>query len=345
MKALVLMRYIFSALLTASLLILPARAADPALIAAAQKEGEVIWYTAFIVNQLVRPASDAFEKLYGVKVKHIRANASDIALRIINEGKAGKVQSDVFDSTTGTAALKKAGMVEKFIPPNVAHFPKEMLDPEGYWVAVNSYILAPAVNTSMIPRDQWPKTLEDFLDPRWQGKIAWSTSLSSGGAPGFIATVIKEYGEAKGMDYLRRLALQKPININAAARRVTDQMIAGEFPLALQIFNNQPVSSARQGAPVAWLPVQPVTASLNGISVTKGAPHPNAARLFVEFMVSAEGQKIVAANDYIPADPDTPAADPDMKPDGKSLRAQYFNPEELEAGMSGWADVFNQLFR
>lgn len=322
-----------------------ADAADAALIAAAKKEGEVVWYTAFIVNQLVRPVSDAFEKTYGVKVKYVRANASDIALRIIAEGKAGRAQSDVFDSTTGTAALKKAGMVEKFIPPNVGHFPKEMVDPEGYWVAVNSYVLAPAVNTSLVPKDQWPKTLEDFLDPRWKGKIAWSTSLSSGGAPGFIATVMKEYGEARGMDYLRRLAQQKPININAAARRVTDQMIAGEFPLALQIFNNQPVTSARLGAPVAWLPVQPVTASLNGISVTKGAPHPNAARLFVEFMVSPEGQKLVAANDYIPADPNTPATDPAMKPDGKTLRAQIFGPEELEAGMTGWAEIFNSLFR
>ena len=336
---------ITAAVFSMAMLAAPAHAADPALIAAAKREGEVLWYTGFIVNQLVRPASEAFEKLYGVKVKHMRANASDIALRIINEGRAGRVQADVFDSTTGTAALKKAGMVEKFLPPNIGHFPKELVDPEGYWVAVNSFILAPAVNTSMVPREQWPKTLEDFLDPRWQGKIAWSTSLSSGGGPGFIATVLKEFGEAKGMDYLRRLAQQKPININAAARRVTDQMIAGEFPLALQIFNNQPVTSARQGAPVAWLPVQPVTASLNGISVTKGAPHPNAARLFVEFMVSAEGQKIVAANDYIPADPNTPATEPSMKPDGKILRAQYFNPEELEAGMSGWSEIFNSLFR
>lgn len=326
-------------------LLAPAAAADAALIAAAKKEGEVVWYTAFIVNQLVRPAADAFEKQYGIKVKHVRANASDIALRIVAEGKAGRVQSDVFDSTTGTAALKKAGMVEKFIPPNVSHWPKEMIDPEGYWVAVNSYILAPAVNTSMVPREQWPKTLEDFLDPRWQGKIAWSTSLSSGGAPGFIATVLREYGEQKGMDYLRALAKQKPININAAARRVTDQMIAGEFPLGLQIFNNQPVTSARQGAPVAWLPVQPVTASINGISMTKGAPHPNAAKLFIEFLVSPEGQKIVAANDYIPASPDVPATDPEMKPDGQKLRAQYFNPEELEAGMPRWSDIFNTLFR
>lgn len=321
------------------------RAADPSLVAAAKKEGEVVWYTAFIANQLARPVAEAFEKQYGIKVKFVRANASDIALRITAEGRAGRVQSDVFDSTTGVAVLKKTGMVEKFVPPNVSHWPRHLVDPEGYWVAVNFFILAPAVNTSMVPKEQWPKTWEDFLDPKWQGKIAWSTSLSSGGAPGFIATVLKEYGEQKGMDLLQRLSKQKVININAAARRVTDQMIAGEYPLALQIFTNQPATSARQGAPVATLDVQPVTASISGLSLTKGAPRPNAGKLFIEFLVSPEGQKIFAANDYIPASPDVEPADPSMRPDGKRLRAQYFNPEELEAGMAQWSDIFNRLFR
>lgn len=323
----------------------PGLAADPGLVAAAKKEGEVVWYTAFIVNQLARPVADAFEKKYGIKVKYVRANASDIALRITAEGRAGRAHSDVFDSTTGVAVLKKTGMVEKFLPPNIGHWPKEMVDPEGYWVAVNQFILAPAVNTSMASKEQWPKTWEDFLDPRWQGKIAWSTSLSSGGAPGFIATVLREYGEQKGMDLLQRLSKQKIININAAARRVTDQMIAGEYPLALQIFTNQPATSARQGAPVATLDVQPVTASLSGLSLTKGGPHPNAGKLFIEYLVSPEGQKIFAANDYIPASPDVEPADPSMRPDGKRLRAQYFNPEELELGLARWADIFNTLFK
>src|SRR5689334_24992506 len=78
-----------------------AHAADAALIEAAKKEGEVVWYSTQIISQLVRPVTAAFEKKYpGIKVRATRANASEVAVKIYNETKAGRVQSDVFDGTT-----------------------------------------------------------------------------------------------------------------------------------------------------------------------------------------------------------------------------------------------------
>ena len=322
-----------------------AAAADAALIKAAQSEGRVTWYTGLIIDQLSRPMAEAFEKAYGIKVEIVRANSSETVLRISNEAKAGRLFADVFDTTTGAPALKRLGYVERFIPQAASRYAKETLDPEGYWTGINVYVQSAARNTELVPDNVAPKTWDDFLDPRWRGRMVWSSSLSPGGAIGFIATVLKEYGEEKGMAYLQTLAAQKITSIEAAGRAVTDQIVAGEYALGLQIFNNQPAAAARTGAPIANLPVQPATASLNTISVTKGAPHPNAARLFAEFVTSKEGQQVIAARDYVPAAPDVPAKDPDLKPDGVKYRAIFFSPEELEASVPRLAAIYKQLFR
>ena len=84
---------------------------------------------------------------------------------------------------------------------------------------------------------------------------------------------------------------------------------------------------------------------MNTLSVTKGAPHPNAARLFAEFVTSPEGQGLIADRDYVPAAPHVPAKDPSLKPDGVRFRAQFFSPEELEASVPRLGAIYKQLFR
>src|SRR5438876_7964001 len=120
-----------------------AHAADTALIEAAKKEGEVVWYTTQIISQLVRPASAAFEKKYGIKVRSIRANSTELSVKIINESRAGKPQSDLIDGTSTVVPLKKAGYVLKWLPEAARSYPAQYKDPEGYWVASNLFFLAP----------------------------------------------------------------------------------------------------------------------------------------------------------------------------------------------------------
>lgn len=322
-----------------------ARAADQALIDAAKKEGTVTWYTTLIVNQMTRPVVDAFEKKYGIKVEYIRADSQDIVLRVQNEAKAGKIQADVFDGAIGASTLKREKALVPYLPQSAAHYPAEVVDPEKYWAGVNVYVLMPARNTELVKTGSEPKTWEDFLDPKWRGKLAWSSSMSAAGAPGFIATVLREYGEEKGMAYLRHLAEQKIVSIDGAGRAVTDQVIAGEYAIGLHIFNNQPAMMARAGAPVAALPILPATATLNTVSLLAGAPRPNAGKLFLDFLLSGEGQTVVASGDYVPADPNTQPKDPSLRPDGVKLRAVYFSPEQLEAGIAKWGGIYKDLFR
>jgi ABC-type Fe3+ transport system substrate-binding protein len=329
----------------ASLCGAPAHAADQAMIDAAKKEGQVVWYTTQIIDQFARPAAAAFEKKYGIKVAYVRANSNEVALRVMNEAKAGRMQADVFDGTGATASLKKEGIVAKFIPENAKRFPKEYIDAEGYWVATNLYVLTPGYNTELIKKGTEPKTFQDLLDPKYKGKIAWNSTSSSSAGPGFVGIVLDTMGEEKGKAYLRELAKQQPAGLAVAARQVLDQVIAGEYAIALNIFNNHAVISAAKGAPVDWIPMDPALGVLSVISVTKDAPHPNAGRLFLEFLMSEEGQKIYRDAEYLPVDPNVPPKDLALRPDGVKFRAIYKTPEEIDREMPRWTDVFKSIFR
>src|SRR5437868_5945004 len=150
-------------------------AADAALIAAAKREGEVVWYSTQIISQLVRPVTAAFEKKYpGIKVRSTRANAAETAVKILNEGKAGRPQADVFDGTTTVVPLKAAGHVLQWLPDAAKDYPADLKDPEGYWIANNLFIITPGFNTALIPRGSEPKTYQNLLDPKWRGKMAWN---------------------------------------------------------------------------------------------------------------------------------------------------------------------------
>jgi iron(III) transport system substrate-binding protein len=321
------------------------QAAEPTLIDAAKKEGEVIWYTTQIIAQLVRPVSVAFEKKYGIKVRSTRANSTELSVKIINESRAGKPQSDVFDGTSTVVPLKKEGFVLQWLPDPAKAYPAAYKDPEGYWVANNLFFLTPGFNTALVPKGTEPRSYQALLDPKWRGKIAWSTSPTSSGGPGFIGTVLTEMGTESGMLYLRELSKQRIANIGSAAREVLDQVIAGEYLLALQIFNHHTVISAKKGAPVDWIKMEPVTGTLSVISVHKNAPHPNAAKLLVDFITSPEGQNIFRDAEYLPADPAVPALTPSLKPDEGRFRTHFFTPEQTEDNIVAWKKVYDDLFR
>ncbi len=325
--------------------IAPSVAATPELIAAAKKEGQIVWYTVQTIPQIVAPLVAAFEKAYGIKVNYVRANSSEVVLRVLNEAKAGKSLSDVFDGTGTTPPLKRENLVMKWLPDETAIWPKELIDAEGYWVATNFFVNTVGVNTNLVPTAQEPKSWDDLLDPKWKGKMVWGSQTSSSAGPGFVGLTLKSRGEQAGMEFLRKMSGQSIAAIPVAARQVLDQVIQGEYSIGLMIFNHHAVISAAQGAPVKWLPVSPATVTLNVASVAKDAPHPNAAKLFLDYMISEPGQKIFADNDYLPANPKVSAKDKTLIPDGVTIKRMAFTPEEIEDNMQNWNKIFREVFR
>jgi ABC-type Fe3+ transport system substrate-binding protein len=319
---------------------------DPALIEAARKEGSVVWYSTLIVNQIVRPMVEAFEAKYpGIKVEYSRASSSDVALKIVNEARARRVQSDIFDGSNTVFLLRDARLVTAYTPKAVAAWPAELKSSDGTWTALNIFYWTSAYNTNLVKPEDVPKTYEDLLDPKWKGKIAWTYDLTPGGPPGFVHNILSTMGQEKGMAYLRTFAEQQPVTIPGAQRVVLDHVISGEYPLCVMILNYHAAISLKAGAPVRWLKMEPLLQSMGLVSITGNAPHPNAARLMVEFMLSEDGQKVLADNDYIPAHPDVPARIPELKPQAGGFKVNLVTPEMARDKTPEWIAIYKELFR
>ena len=336
----------FALLALAVLIASPVWAVDPALVEAAKKEGSAVWYSGMIVNQIIRPMVEAFDAKYpGIKIQASRASGNDNALKILNEGRARRPMADLVDSTTALAPLLDAGLVAVFRPTEAARYPAEAKDPDGYWTYPNVYYYTAAYNTNLVSAAEAPKTFDDLLDPKWKGKMASTYDLTGGGPPGFIHNILTIKGREKGMDYLRAFAKQEPVVIPAAQRVVLDKAISGEYPLALMTLSYHSTISAAKGAPIQWLKMPPMVMSPNTISVLKNAPHPNAARLLIEFILSEEGQKIMAANDYMPADPAVAVKDPDLQPAHGQFVVTVITPEQTRKDLAKWVALYHELFR
>jgi ABC-type Fe3+ transport system substrate-binding protein len=321
-----------------------AYAADDGLYEAAKKEGKVVWYTSLIVNQAVRPLVEAFGKKYpGIEVKYSRGDSGPNAVKVMNEARAGKVEGDVFDGIATTPPLLKAGLVEAFVPAGAGKYPPALRDPDGRWNALVIYFLTPGINTQLVGKDAI-KTAQDLLNPKWKGKIAWSNEPSSG-APMYVGSVLQTMGEAKGLEFLHALAKQEVVNVGATNRAILDQVILGQYAIALSIFNHHAEISAQKGAPVAWLKVEPIPAPFHSIGLVKNAPNPNAAKLLIDFLLSEEGQRVFADVGYLPAMPSVPAKVSSLKPEGGGFVANLISPTTMSANIDRWVEIKKELFQ
>ena len=278
------------------------------LLEGAKKEGKISWYTTLIVDQVVRPVKEAFEKEYPfLQVEFFRGNAERLVQKMFAEYQAKRYDVDIIDGTVSPTMVHRANLLQRFYSPVLADYPAELKDPQGYWGSTNLYFFATGYNTRMVKPNEVPKTYEDLLNPRWKGQMMWSTSRGSG-APQFIGNIFVTMGQEAGKAYMQKLKQQNIAKSTASARQILDLVIAGEYPMAIQIFNHHAYISKFAGAPVDWQPLEPVTATNNTIGLAKNAPHPHAAMLFLDFVLSKKGQQVFQKVNYLPAHPDAASA-------------------------------------
>lgn len=316
---------------------------DPALVEAARKEGTVTWASGLIVNQAVRPIAAAFEQKYGIRVEI--TTVDNLLLRMTNEARAGKPTIDIFDNAGNTmAAMRQADLVVPYISPEAARYRPEHKDPENYWVSSCLFYYVVAVNTDMVKPQDEPKSFEDLLDPRWKDQMAWQDNGNYGEPPLFVGTRLMSMGEEAGTAYLEKLAQQNITRIPGNARMVLDKVILGQYALGPMVLNHHVVISADQGAPVKWLKIGPVVGTSEVMGLTKGAAHPNAAKLLFDFVLSAEGQNVLKQANYLPADPNVAAKVPELKPEGGGFTATVIQPSMNEAALPKWKQTYQRLF-
>ncbi len=146
------------------------------------------------------------------------------------------MQADIFDGISNMVPLKRAGLVVPHGSPSAGKIPADLKDREGYWISILIYVFSPGINTTLVSKEQAPRSYQDLLDPHWRGKMAWNPG-SIAGALGFVGATLMSMGDARGMDYLKALSAQRIVNIEASSRAILDQVIAGEYPIGLMMFN------------------------------------------------------------------------------------------------------------
>jgi iron(III) transport system substrate-binding protein len=318
------------------------------LIEGAKKEGQVVIYAALIQNQAMRPIAEGFGKKYPfVKLTTWRADSEAIVQKASAEVRANNVVADMIEGTGAGEEAVAADIVRPFYSPELARFPQAYRNSDELWAPTRLSYYGIAYNTKLVPADQAPKSYDDLLDPRWKGKMAWRIG-SSTGTPLFLTNLRLAWGEQKAMAYFEKLKDQKIVNFGAgSARTLVDRVIAGEYAIALNIFAHHPLISRAKGAPVNSQLMDPVASTAATMSVVKGLHHPYSAMLLADYILSKEGQGILARAEYFPVDPEVaplPALAP-VVPKTAGVPENFVGPDKLIKYTDSSEDIYQKLFR
>ena len=321
---------------------------DQKVLDGARREGQVVIYTGLVVNVALRPMTEAFQAKYPfVKMNYWRGESEAIAAKVLAEGRANNQVADVIEGTgVGELALA-ANLIQPFYTPMREFLPKNLLDPENLTAPTRVSYFAMAYNTKLVPADKIPQKYEDLLDPMWKDKISWRIESASGTSL-FLTNLRLAWGEERALEYFKKLSQQKVINFGSgSARTLVDRVMAGEYPLALNVFAHFPVISAAAGAPVNTKLLDPVPSTSASISIVKNAKHPYASLLLIDFMLGKDGQAVFSKAGLFPARPDV-APDPvvaKVDPNIAKVPVNFILGSTIDKMEKRSDEIYQELFR
>ena len=205
--------------------------------------------------------------------------------------------------------------MEKYISPEASAYPASVKDADGTWTSffINTHVLV--YNTTMVKKEEVPRTYEELINPKWKGKII----IRDDDFPTF-GMMLRVMGKDKGLNFMRRLAAQG-VELRSGSTLAIQDISAGAAPLGMNLYGTRVEELKKKQAPVDWTPMEFVLVSIEPLSVAAKAPNPNAARLFVDFLLSKEGQGLMRDRSRIPPRPDVPP-DPPQLTQGLKLISQ-----------------------
>ncbi len=269
----------------------------------AKREGKLVWYTTLATAQNKTIAA-AFEKKYpGVSVDTFRTGSSALAERLVTEAKAERHIADAVETTPGgMMTFRDAQILLPYTSPYLAAFPEDAKEQATkntvLWTTVRESYVGFGYNKNLVKAADVPKNFDGLLNPALRDNLGIAGEDTG-------ARIIGAMVKAKGEAWLKRLKEQN-IRVHMMAGSALTQLVAsGEIYGSPSQFFSATHVAAKRGAPVAWVPMDLVVASAGGAAVYANAPHPHAALLFVDFLMSPEGQKLyeelyfgVAQKDY-----------------------------------------------
>ncbi len=265
------------------------------LIEKARKEGTITFYSGLTIpdTQIV---AEAFMKKYPfIEFDYIRLNSTKRLQRLIMEKLGGVRKGDVAQAHVGwVQILRDKGITQKHVSPETKDWPKGFKDPQGYWATYYTTYHSFAYNTRMVSEKEAPKRYEDLLDPKWKGKIGMSSNEYE-----WYKGMLDLMGREKGLQFMKRYADQDLI-INQGRTLSMQLMISGEFPIAKAAIHRA-LQMKKKGAPIQWTTFPtPTLVAMRALVLLDTAPHPNAGKLFINWMMSKDGQKVLNSIDRHP---------------------------------------------
>jgi iron(III) transport system substrate-binding protein len=278
------------------------------------------------------PITQAFEKKYGVKVELWRSSSEKVLQRALTEARAGRFAVDAFElNGPEMEALYREGLLEEFYSPHFKTLPPAAFPKHRHYAADRFNFFTIAYNTKLVKPDEVPNSYEDLLHPRWVGKIG-----IEGSDDDWFASIVKHMGEKKGLDFFRKLAQMKP-QVRTGHTLLAELVASGEIPLVATIYNHNAERLLVNGAPIKWKALDPTFGRPNAVAVAKRTQRPHAAMLFVDFMLSPEGQELIKQRNRVPA---STAVDTNLN----KFPFHMIDPVVVLDESEKWEKLYSELF-
>jgi iron(III) transport system substrate-binding protein len=300
------------------------------LIEGAKKEGHLTLYTS---QQLAdtNPIVEEFEKKYGLKVTVWLAGPEDVLPRILNEARGRRNTFDVVE-TEGQAleALHREQQLQAVKSPYIKDLIPQALRPHGEWVGTRLLMFSLAYNTNLIKQEDLPKTWQDFTNPKWKGKLGIEAKDDE-----WFYSLMSQLGPDKGLQLFRQIIATNGMSVRVGHSLLMNLVAPGEVPMALTVYNARVQQLKDKGAPIEWFVLQPAIAQLNGAGVARNAPHPYAALLYFDFLLT-EGQSILSKRNVIAVSKSFPSP-------LANFPFKVIDPEKLIEDGAKWTQLYQEI--
>lgn len=303
---------------------------------AVNNEGRVVWWTTVPIDQS-KVLADQFQKqLPSIKVDLFRTGATSLQNKIVTEARAGRHTWDVANfNGEFVLELMKQKLIAPYVSPQQAMLENDFKDENGYWSGLHAQPIVLGYNTNLVKKEDVPTSYDALLNSKWKKK---RISIDNEGF-GLLKGLENAWGPQRALDYLKKLASQDPVPMRGNTHRV-QLVAAGEYPLLIAYAHS--IESAKHaGAPIDWVPLEPVPVQLSVIMLAANAPHPNSAKLFIDFLLSREAQISMRKMKRIPLRKDV---EPDPARLLKGYKRVSLQPEgytDIRGLVKDYRDIFN----
>jgi iron(III) transport system substrate-binding protein len=300
----------------------------------AEAEGKMMFYAAFNANDS-KTLTDGFKQLYPkIEAVFYRATDAQLMERILTENRAGQHLWDVVMTTSFYGHnLKKRGLLATYDSAERKYYRDGYKDPQAAWTSIYTNYAAFGYNNRSVSKSSVPKSHADLLQPEWKGNIGIDSRAYE-----WFGTMVKAMGDEKGMAYMRELA--KQVQLRNGRTLLAQLVAAGEFKGGLSAYSQTFEQLKPAGAPVDWVYLNPVFANIHPVGLSAKAPHPNAGKLFIDFVLSKKGQELIRGMNRIPDRIDTPPEHARLMEGIKPV----FAPTEVLEEFERYAKIFHEVF-